>query len=123
MSCNRSSDSEKKENYAQKNYNKQEATITMRDGIKLFVSIYSPKDVSKTYPILLQRTPYSCAPYSKSEFRKHIGPNETMMKEGYIIVYEDVRGRWMSEGTYDNMRPYIPNKKDQSQIDEKVLRS
>jgi len=118
MSCNRSSDSEKKENYAQKNYNKQEATITMRDGIKLFVSIYSPKDVSKTYPILLQRTPYSCAPYGKSEFRKHIGPNETMMKEGYIIVYEDVRGRWMSEGTYDNMRPYIPNKKDQSQIDE-----
>ena len=118
MSCNRSSDSEKKENYAQKNYNKQEATITMRDGIKLFVSIYSPKDVSKTYPILLQRTPYSCAPYGKTEFRKHIGPNETMMKEGYIIVYEDVRGRWMSEGTYDNMRPYIPNKKDQSQIDE-----
>lgn len=118
MSCNRSSDSEKKENYAQKNYNKQEATITMRDGIKLFVSIYSPKDVSKTYPILLQRTPYSCAPYGKTEFREHIGPNETMMKEGYIIVYEDVRGRWMSEGTYDNMRPYIPNKKDKSQIDE-----
>jgi len=110
----------KKVNYTQQHYNKQEVTITMRDGIKLFASIYIPKDASSTkkYPILLQRTPYSCKPYGKDKYRRRIGPNKTMMKEGYIIVYEDVRGRWMSEGTYDNMRPYIPNKKDSTQIDE-----
>jgi len=114
FSCNLTTKTEKikKVNYAQQHYNKQEVTIKMRDGIKLFASIYTPKGASATkkYPILLQRTPYSCRPYGKNKFRSHIGPNLTMMKEGYIIVYEDVRGRWMSEGTYDNMRPYIPNK-------------
>lgn len=98
-------------------YNKQETSIVMRDGIKLHTTIYSPKDTSKKYPILLQRTPYSCAPYGPGEFRKNIGPNQTMMQEGYIIVYQDVRGRWNSEGVYDNMRAFIPNKK-KKQIDE-----
>ncbi|UGU15339.1 CocE/NonD family hydrolase [Sinomicrobium kalidii] len=98
-------------------YDKQEVAITMRDGIKLHATIYSPKDKSREYPILLQRTPYSCAPYGEDQYRSKIGPNETMMKEGYIIVYEDVRGRWNSEGVYDNMRPYIPNKK-RKQVDE-----
>lgn len=98
-------------------YNKQETSIVMRDGIKLHTTIYSPKDTSKKYPILLQRTPYSCAPYGPGEFRKNIGPNQTMMQEGYIIVYQDVRGRWNSEGVYDNMRAFIPNKK-KKQTDE-----
>ncbi|OAD91984.1 X-Pro dipeptidyl-peptidase [Aequorivita soesokkakensis] len=105
------------ENYVKENYNKTETTITMRDGVKLFTVIYSPKDSSKKYPILFQRTPYSCAPYGESEFRSKISPNEFLMKEGNIIVYQDVRGRWMSEGVYDNMRAYIPNKKGK-QIDE-----
>ncbi len=99
------------------NYNKQEVSIVMRDGIKLHTTIYSPKDTSKKYPILLQRTPYSCAPYGPDEFRKNIGPNQTLMQEGYIIVYQDVRGRWNSEGVYDNMRAFIPNKK-KKQTDE-----
>ncbi|MAZ72093.1 MAG: X-Pro dipeptidyl-peptidase [Flavobacteriaceae bacterium] len=103
--------------YVQINYSKSETYITMRDGTKLFTSIYSPKDTSKTYPILFQRTPYSCRPYGEDQFKSKIGPNEFMMKEGYIVVYQDVRGRWMSEGTYDNMRPYIPNKKG-TQFDE-----
>ncbi|MGS2738303.1 CocE/NonD family hydrolase [Sinomicrobium sp. M5D2P17] len=98
-------------------YDKQEVAITMRDGIKLHVTIYSPKDKSKKYPVVLQRTPYSCAPYVEGQYRSKIGPNETMMKEGYIIVYQDVRGRWNSEGVYDNMRAYIPNKKGK-QTDE-----
>jgi putative CocE/NonD family hydrolase len=98
-------------------YNKQEISIVMRDGIKLHTTIYSPKDTSKKYPILLQRTPYSCAPYGPDEFRKNIGPNQTLMQEGYIIVYQDVRGRWNSEGVYDNMRAFIPNKK-KKQTDE-----
>ncbi len=109
---------EKLDTYVKNNYDKQEVTITMRDGIKLHTTIYSPKDKSSTYPILMMRTPYSCAPYGENKYRKKIGPNIHLMKEGNIIVYQDVRGRWMSEGTYDNMRAYIPNKKSNTDIDE-----
>jgi putative CocE/NonD family hydrolase len=104
--------------YVKDHYNKQEVTIEMRDGIKLHTTIYSPKDTSQEYPILMLRTPYSCKPYGKDEFKTKIGPNTHLMKEGNIVVYQDVRGRWMSEGIYDNMRAYIPNKKDNTQIDE-----
>jgi len=104
--------------YVKNNYDKQEVTITMRDGIKLHTTIYSPKDKNSTYPILMMRTPYSCAPYGEGKFRKKIGPNVHLMKEGNIIVYQDVRGRWMSEGTYDNMRAYIPKKNSNSVTDE-----
>ncbi len=100
----------KKDTYVKDNYTKKEVSITMRDGTKLHTTIYSPKDTSKTYPILLQRTPYSCQPYGENKFRNKIGPNLNLMKEGNIVVYQDVRGRWMSEGIYDNMRAYIPNK-------------
>ncbi|SNR16795.1 CocE/NonD family hydrolase [Tenacibaculum jejuense] len=103
---------EKQDTFVEDNYTKKEVKITMRDGVKLHATIYAPKDTTKTYPILLQRTPYSCAPYGEGKFRKRIGPNPNLMKEGNIIVYEDVRGRWMSEGVYDNMRAYIPNKKE-----------
>lgn len=99
------------------NYDKQEVNIEMRDGIKLHTTIYSPKDTSKSYPILMQRTPYSSRPYGENEFRSQIGPNKYLMEQGNIIVYQDVRGRWMSEGVYDNMRAYIPNKK-RKQTDE-----
>ena len=98
-------------------YNKKEVTITMRDGVKLHTTIYSPKDTSKKYPILMQRTPYSSQPYGEDMFRSKIGPNEHLMRQGNIFVYQDVRGRWMSEGTFDNMRAFIPNKKGK-QIDE-----
>ena len=105
-------------NYVLENYDKTETIITMRDGVKLFTTIYSPKDKSTTYPILMQRTPYSIRPYGADKFRKNIAPNKHLMEEGNIVVYQDVRGRWMSEGTYDNMRAYIPNKIDSTQIDE-----
>ena len=98
-------------------YTKTETTITMRDGVKLHTTIYEPKDTSKKYPIVLSRTPYSCRPYGEDVFRKKIGPNTKMMKEGNIVVYQDVRGRWNSEGIYDNMRPFIP-KKQEGDIDE-----
>ena len=100
----------KEESYVVDNYTKQEVTIAMRDGSKLHTTIYSPKDTSKKYPILMQRTPYSSAPYGNEKMKTKIGPNIHLMKEGNIIVYQDVRGRWMSEGIYDNMRAYIPNK-------------
>jgi uncharacterized protein len=109
---------EKKTNYVAENYTKQEVRIKMRDGLELFTAIYSPKDTSKKYPIVMQRTPYNCAPYGPDQFKRSIAPNETMMKEGYIVVYQDVRGRYMSDGLYDNMRGYIPNKKGKTEVDE-----
>lgn len=92
-------------------YTKKEVDIPMRDGLTLHTTIYSPKDTSKEYPIIISRTPYSSQPYGEDQFRSKIGPNEFLMEQGNIIVYQDVRGRWMSEGSYDNMRPFIPNKK------------
>jgi hypothetical protein len=96
--------------FVKDNYTKKEVMITMRDGINLHTTIYSPKDTSKTYPILMMRTPYSCRPYGEDKYRSKIGPNKYLMEEGNIMVYQDVRGRWNSEGVYDNMRAYIPNK-------------
>jgi len=108
----------KPDTYVQDNYDKKEVTIEMRDGIKLHTTIYSPKDKSTKYPILMMRTPYSSKPYGEGKYKQKIGPNIHLMKEGNIIVYQDVRGRWMSEGTYDNMRAYNPNKKSNKDIDE-----
>jgi putative CocE/NonD family hydrolase len=96
--------------FVKDNYSKKEVMIAMRDGIKLHTTIYSPKDTSKTYPILMMRTPYSCRPYGEDNYRSKVGPNKYLMEEGNIMVYQDVRGRWNSEGVYDNMRAYIPNK-------------
>ena len=107
-----------KSGYVAQNYSKKEVHIKMRDGSELFTSIFSPKDVSKKYPIIMQRTPYDCAPYGSDLFPKSIAPNEIMMKEGYIVVYQDVRGRFMSDGLYDNMRGFITNKKLKTDVDE-----
>ncbi len=100
-------------------YNKEQVYIPMRDGVKLFTTIYTPKDcsASNTYPIIMQRTCYSSRPYALNEFPSKISPNETMMKEGYIVVYQDVRGRWMSQGEYTNMTPIVPHNSDE-QVDE-----
>jgi len=91
-------------------YTKTEERITMRDGVKLFTSIYIPKDKSKQYPIMLNRTPYSVAPYGPDEYKTSVGPSLLFQKERYIFVYQDVRGKLMSEGDYVNMRPHIPVK-------------
>ena len=107
-----------KANYVSENYTKKEVHIKMRDGAELFTSIYIPKDVSKKYPIIMQRTPYNSGPYGEGQLKRSISPSETMMKEGYIVVYQDVRGRFMSDGLYDNMRGFIPNKKGKKDTDE-----
>ncbi len=99
-------------------YNKEEYRIPMRDGVRLFTAVYTPKDTTQTYPILLQRTPYSVAPYGKEKYRSQLGPSQKMAESGYIFVYQDVRGKFMSEGRYVNMRPYIPHKTNARQIDE-----
>jgi len=101
--------------FARANYDKFEYRISMRDGISLFAVAYVPKDKSQKYPIMLNRTCYNASNYG--EF-KNFGPSKYMMREKYIFVYEDVRGRYMSEGTFDNMRPHVPNKKSKKDIDE-----
>lgn len=96
--------------YIKANYSKREVMIPVRDGIKLFTSIYEPKDKSKKYPILLNRTPYTVQPYGADKFKTSLGPSELYAKEGYIFAYQDVRGRWMSEGEFEDVRPDIDNK-------------
>lgn len=106
--------------YVKEHFTKKEVYITMRDGIKLFTAIYTPKDASakNKYPIMMQRTCYSVAPYGEDKYPARLGPSEIMMKEGYIFVYQDVRGRWKSEGTWTNMTPVIDNKKSKTDVDE-----
>ncbi len=101
--------------YVRAHYEKQEMTFTMRDGVKLFANVYLPKDSSQKYPVLLMRTPYSVAPYGTEELPNSLGPSPYLMRDGYIFVYEDVRGRFRSEGQYDNMRP---NRDSEDEIDE-----
>ena len=72
------------ETYVEDNYTKKEVDITMRDGINLHTTIYSPKDTSKEYPIIMQRTPYSSQPYGEGNFKTKIAPNIHMMQDGYM---------------------------------------
>jgi putative CocE/NonD family hydrolase len=91
-------------------YTKYEYRIRMRDGTRLFTVVYVPKDDSVKYPILLTRTPYSVGPYGSGNYKDNLGPSPLFAKAGYAFAYQDVRGRWMSEGTHVNMRPHNPNK-------------
>jgi len=100
------------------NYEKSEVRIEMRDGIKLFTSVYMPLDQTKTYPIMLLRTPYSVDPYGEHLYKQRLGPSLSFTENKFIFVYQDVRGKYMSEGDYINVRPFIPNKLTPDQIDE-----
>jgi uncharacterized protein len=103
--------------YIQENYTKREAMIPVRDGVRLFTAIYEPKDKSQKYPILLNRTPYTVQPYGADKFKTSLGPSELYAREGYIFVYQDVRGKTMSEGEFEDVRPDIENT-DKTKIDE-----
>ncbi len=101
------------------NYTKQEVQITMRDGVKLFTAIYAPKDNTEKHPILMVRTPYSVSPYgSNFSPRLYAAHWSQYLKEGYIMVMQDVRGCYMSEGQFVDVRPYIKDKKKKTDIDE-----
>ena len=104
--------------YVKSNYVKAEVLIPMRDGIMLYTAIYSPKDTGQAYPVLMQRTPYSCRPYGSENYRQRLGPNQLLMKDKYIFVYQDARGRYKSEGKFVEMTPAIDVKKSPSDIDE-----
>jgi len=105
--------------WVRENYYKVEKMLPMRDGIGLFTAFYIPKDSSVKHPILLNRTPYSCSPYGEEKFNARIHDTYWInyLKEGYIIAIQDVRGRWMSEGEFMDVRPFNPNKKNK-EIDE-----
>lgn len=104
--------------YVKANYTKYEYRIAMRDGKRLFTSVYVPKDSSKQYPILLNRTPYSVAPYGVDQYKADIAPNAILAKDGYIVVYQDVRGRNWSEGEFINMTPHKAKKAGPQDVDE-----
>src|SRR5579872_6529570 len=99
-------------------YTRFEYTIPMRDGVHLFTSVYIPKDSSQTYPFLITRTPYSVGPYGVDHLPDRLGPSLDFTKAGYIFVYQDVRGRYMSEGGFVEMRPHIDNKRSAKDTDD-----
>jgi uncharacterized protein len=104
--------------YMRSQYDKVEYQIPMRDGIKLFTIVYIPKDKTKTYPILMNRTCYNASSYG--EFKTYGHPTNYLVQDKYILAFQDVRGRYMSEGTFDNMRPNIPgnDRKNKTAVDE-----
>src|SRR6201994_3495649 len=106
------------EDYVKAHYTKYEYRIPMRDGVHLFTSVYVPKDASHAYPFLIDRTPYSVSPYGVDFYRSQLGPSPEFDKAGYIFVFQDVRGRYMSEGTFVEMRPHIDNKKSPKDVDD-----
>lgn len=105
--------------WVRENYYKVERMLPMRDGIQLFTAFYIPKDSSVKHPILFNRTPYTCSPYGTDKFNSRIYETYWInyLKEGYIIAIQDVRGKFMSEGEYVDVRPFNPNKKGK-EIDE-----
>ena len=104
--------------YIRANYTKYEYQIPMRDDVKLFTSVYVPNDDSKTYPMMFQRTPYRVAPYGADKYKTRLGPSEAFEKEGFIFVFQDVRGKFMSEGEFVNMRPQDAYKRGNSATDD-----
>ena len=115
-----SSEQLERQKYIKEHYTKYEFLIPMRDGVRLFTQVFTPKDGSQTYPFLLNRTPYTVGPYGADNYPSQLGPGETdrFVKEGFIFVRQDVRGKGESEGTFVHVRPVNPNKKSSKDIDE-----
>jgi uncharacterized protein len=107
--------------FIRESYTKFEYRIAMRDGAKLFTSVYIPKDVftdGRTYPIMMLRTGYNVAPYGADQYRASLGPSELFEREKFIFAYQDVRGRFMSEGDFITIRPHKPVKSGPKDTDE-----
>ncbi len=112
-----------KEDFVKSHYTKYEYRIPMRDGKRLFTAVYVPKSSAfpsdpGPYPILMDRTPYSVGPYGEDQYPKRLGPSDEFEKGGYIFAYQDVRGRWMSEGKFLEMTPHIDEKKSAQDVDD-----
>ena len=102
------------DDYVKAHYTKYEYRIPMRDGVRLFTSVYVPKDQSRPWPFMVDRTPYSVEPYGEDQYKEKLGPSDEFEKAGYIFVYQDVRGRYMSEGKFVEMTPHIDDKKSKT---------
>jgi len=98
-------------------YTKYEYMIPMRDGVKLYTAVFMPKDTLRDYPIMFRRTPYSVGPYGADRYPTLLGPSILFDKEGFIFVHQDIRGKFMSEGEYLYMRPNVPVKKSNKDVD------
>ena len=106
------------ESYIRLHYSKHEHMVPMRDGVKLMTSVFIPRDATKTYPMLMKRTPYNVAPYGEDKYPAKLGPSEHFVKAGYIFVNQDVRGRFASEGEFLQVTPHIANKTKPTDVDE-----
>ncbi|WP_371378046.1 CocE/NonD family hydrolase [Thalassotalea aquiviva] len=104
--------------YIRANYSKFEYQIPMRDGVKLFTSVYRPNNKSQSYPIMMQRTPYRVAPYGSDKYKTRLGPDASFEQEGFIFVFQDVRGKFMSEGEFVNMRPQNAHQRGGKSVDD-----
>lgn len=100
-------------------YVKREVRIRVRDGAQLFTSIYVPRDTTRRYPVLMSRTPYSVSPYG-ADYKAALGPsgNTKWVDDGYIFVYQDVRGRNFSEGVFRDMTPILEKHDKPTDVDE-----
>ena len=100
-------------------YTKREVRIRVRDGVQLFTSIYVPRDTARRYPVLMSRTPYSVSPYG-ADYKTALGPsgNRKWVDDGYIFVYQDVRGRNFSEGVFRDMTPILEKHDKPTDVDE-----
>ena len=99
-------------------YDKQEVYITMRDGVRLFTSVYTPKNKSAAHPILLNRTPYDIEPGGPDSFNYFVQIYDRYTNDNYIMVFQDVRGKYMSEGEFEDIRPEVSERKSNKDIDE-----
>ena len=106
------------ESYIRLHYTKQEHLIPMRDGVKLMTAVFVPNDSTKSYPMLMKRTPYNVGPYGEDKYPSKLGPSEHFVKAGYIFVNQDVRGRFASEGEFTQVTPHLPNKTKPTEVDE-----
>jgi putative CocE/NonD family hydrolase len=99
-------------------YTRSAFYIPMRDGVRLYTVIFAPKDASRRYPILMERTPYDVGPYNADATLASQGAPTDMAREGYIFVFQDVRGRYMSEGTFEDVRPETSARRSPTDVDE-----
>jgi hypothetical protein len=104
--------------YVKTHYDKREYRIPMRDGVHLFTAVFTPKQAEGPLPFLLKRTPYGVGPYGEDVFPETLGPSPELLQDGYIFVLQDVRGRYMSEGEFTDMRPHLADKQGPEQTDE-----
>jgi hypothetical protein len=104
--------------YTRDHYSKAEYMVPMRDGVKLYTIVYTPKDTSAAWPFMLDRTPYGIPPYPLNDYKRVLGPSPEFDRDGYIFVYQDARGKFRSEGMFRVMNPYKPVKHGPQDVDE-----